>query len=429
MYDRNLLDESDSELAPAFIRAEEVLVSKYKAHVVQFVNMREHVKGLVKRSREEKKNGTAWSQRVIVQIADFAQNLDMPHFGSEQPGDIYYFSPLGIYLFGIVSPYHGDNDLLFCQYFTEGEGAKGGNNVSSLLWNSFKEDGFIERGERDGSMGEYALIMDNCGGQNKNRMVIRFLMLMTEIGIFKKASNVYLVRGHTKNACDRMFMLLKQHFHHKNVYTMDQLHRNLNENDDVNAVEIKSNKFFNLDELLDKYYKRPESGSVNRTHIFTMYQEKPGILELKDSTDSPVRTQNLKKGNVDITERKKQILDDLKKILPMKKPGIKPIKQIELGTKWRALVPEEYRDDVCPVPPNDIVEKYKREKKKNGTQKSAQIQKDPLLKMSVKQLKEELAKLKLPTSGLKKVLLERLTNARLQTQANKETNETVLTEV
>ena len=54
---------------------------------------------------------------------------------------------------------------------------------------------------------------------------------------------------------------------------MEQLRKKLNKNDNVNAVEIKSNKFFNLDELLDKYYKRPESGLVNQTHIFTMYQE------------------------------------------------------------------------------------------------------------------------------------------------------------
>ena len=100
-------------------------------------------------------------------------------------------------------------------------------------------------------------------------------------------------------------------------------------------------------------------------------------MELQDSTDSPFGIQNLKKGSVDNTERKKQILEDLKNILPMKKPGIKPIKQIELGTKWRILVPEEFCDDVCPVPLLDIVETYKHDKKdkSQGTQRVAQKQK------------------------------------------------------
>ncbi len=31
---------------------------------------------------------------------DFAQNMDIPHFGKEQPTDIYYFSPLTVNVFG-----------------------------------------------------------------------------------------------------------------------------------------------------------------------------------------------------------------------------------------------------------------------------------------------------------------------------------------
>ena len=31
---------------------------------------------------------------------DFAQNMDVPHFGEEQPADIYYFSPLTVNVFG-----------------------------------------------------------------------------------------------------------------------------------------------------------------------------------------------------------------------------------------------------------------------------------------------------------------------------------------
>ena len=56
---------------------------------------------------------------------------------------------------------------------------------------------------------------------------------------------------------------------------------------------------------------------------------------------------------MDDDKRKK----NLSKLVPMKKPGIQPIKQIELGTKWRALVPEEFWDDVCPIPLPELVEK------------------------------------------------------------------------
>ena len=76
----------------------------------------------------------------------------MPNFGSKQPGNTYYYSSLGIYLFGTVSPFVSSN-LLFALYFTQGEGAKGGNNVSSLLWNFFKLSRFMEKTNDEGLLG------------------------------------------------------------------------------------------------------------------------------------------------------------------------------------------------------------------------------------------------------------------------------------
>ena len=200
-YSADMIEESIEGLCPPFVRAVETIVSKFKLHVDQYSNMRKLVKEKIELSREHESMSKEWQSRTIVQIADFAQNLDLPHFGSEQPGDIYYFLPLGIYLFGIVLPCK-KKDTLFCQYYTKGKGAKGGNNVASMLWNNLKHTGIIEKCNTEGSLGEYIMVMDNCGGQNKNRMVIRFLLMLTEIGILQKASNVYLVRGHTKNACD-----------------------------------------------------------------------------------------------------------------------------------------------------------------------------------------------------------------------------------
>ena len=39
----------------------------------------------------------------------------------------------------------------------------------------------------------------------------------------------------------------------------------------------------------------------------------------------------------------------IKNIAPKTAPGIKPMKQVELATKWRPLVPVEYQDDICPI--------------------------------------------------------------------------------
>jgi hypothetical protein len=39
--------------------------------------------------------------------------------------------------------------------------------------------------------------MDNYGGQNKNRHVLRLMHFIVKRGVAKKANAIFLVRGHT----------------------------------------------------------------------------------------------------------------------------------------------------------------------------------------------------------------------------------------
>ena len=74
------------------------------------------------------------------------------------------------------------------------------------------------------------------------------------------------------------------------------MHDVLDSNDNVQAVRVSYQQFFDFDVFLDMIYKRPAAGTVNMTHIFTMYNDKPGILEHKDSSDTPVQKKSMKKG-------------------------------------------------------------------------------------------------------------------------------------
>ena len=38
--------------------------------------------------------GNAPGERILCYVADYAQNLPIPNFASEQPGATYYYSPL-----------------------------------------------------------------------------------------------------------------------------------------------------------------------------------------------------------------------------------------------------------------------------------------------------------------------------------------------
>ena len=43
-------------------------------------------------------------------------------------------------------------------------------------------------------------------------------------------------------------------------------------------------------------------------------------------------------------------------------PGIAPIKQCELYLKWRPFVPDQFKDEICPRPPKEVINKVKKEK-------------------------------------------------------------------
>jgi len=59
-------------------------------------------------------------------------NLKLPHFGAEQPHDIYYFSALTVNIFGLVDVTKFPTTMHAYGYL-EDKGGKGGNNVASLL--------------------------------------------------------------------------------------------------------------------------------------------------------------------------------------------------------------------------------------------------------------------------------------------------------
>lgn len=140
--------------------------------------------------------------------------MNIPNFSAEQPGATYYYSPLSVYPFGVVDCSTEPSELT-AHVFYEGEGKKGGNSVASMIWKQLELSGLI-----NGKCShEINFVFDNCTGQNKNRMVMRMLVILVKLGICTTARAIFLVKGHTKNDCDRMFNLMKKWYRKLNVYT------------------------------------------------------------------------------------------------------------------------------------------------------------------------------------------------------------------
>ena len=112
------------------------------------------------------------------------------------------------------------------------------------------------------------MVFDNCGGQSKNHIVLRYALYLVEKRIYKSVELVFLVCGHTKNVCDRMFKELKQKFHHKNVYTMSQLITVLDYLTLVHVIRAPRELHYDWDTYFDRLYKRPTAGTIDKNHIF-----------------------------------------------------------------------------------------------------------------------------------------------------------------
>jgi hypothetical protein len=105
--------------------------------------------------------------------------------------------------------------------YTEDQGGKGGNNVASLVMRGIQDLGWIKSNHTGKQL---SIIMDNCRGQNKNKFVLRLALMLVELRHFRVVELIFYIRGHTKNACDRLFSQLKKWWHKHQVFTMTQVY-------------------------------------------------------------------------------------------------------------------------------------------------------------------------------------------------------------
>ena len=125
--------------------------------------------------------------------------------------------------------------MTICMHTSEGK--KGGRNVCSLLLKHLNNKGLLDP---DDPYKELVIIMDNCSHQNKNKMVLRLVVYFVERGYFESATFAFLIVGHTKNPCDRLFNLAKLTYRKSQVFTHDQFLEKGGENEHVRDFELAS---------------------------------------------------------------------------------------------------------------------------------------------------------------------------------------------
>ena len=285
--------------------------------------------------------------RYLLKFAftgDYCQNMAIPYLGANQFGEAYYWSPLWVYCFGIADETSVDErTLMDAYYYFEHEGFKGGNNVASLIDKHFLKNNMLDK---DDPIGEVVFSFDNCGGQNKNQIVLGYFAHRVEEGYFNKVVVCFLVRGHTKNACDRTFNLLKNEYRKKDLYSSKQLDEVLNKAEDVTATKVEADEFLDWAAAIKPLFSMPPS-ETKKNHNFTFTKESPGVIRISVYDGETERSYSCRaRGGVAIDPKEREAYKQRSfPPPPEEKPVFTAIKRKELYDKWRPFVPEEHRID------------------------------------------------------------------------------------
>ena len=325
-------DDSDDDDDDDEQEHNEGVVEAASVHVEQAKIQRELFNQKIKDAKESR--DLPREQRTATWVLDYAQNMSLPQFGSEQPGQTYYLCPMNVYVFGIVDT---STDKLHAKVYGEDIAGKGGNCVASMIMEHVKEQLLPCPCETNiKPIKELNLVMDNCGGQNKNRHVLRLLNLIVQRRIAKKVNAIFLVKGHTKNPCDRMFNLLKQDTRQDNIYTPAMLFDALNRQEGVEATLFQS--FFDWEEYESRHMRKTIPG-IKSFHLFTVDAEHNDGFYMKRFANYGAEVSSIPviqgEKRVDLS----WVTEDPK---PMDAVGLTDIKHVELFDKWRPLIPEPY---------------------------------------------------------------------------------------
>lgn len=221
---------------------------------------------------------------VLVQAEDYGGSLPLPHYGFQRPAADYFNSNLMIHQF--VTSNLSDNTNRVTFYDERGQG-KGADALCSLRIRNllFQLDTYKARGTQIPS---YLInVMDNCVGQNKSHVVMKFFALVSLL-LFEKVVLLYLIPGHSHMVADRVVAWCKGALRNINIYSPVDMAKACDKVKGVSAefldhTDAKRPFYIMWEGILDKYFKNLPSGFTQ--NYFFEFDE--GIVTMKHLANSP----------------------------------------------------------------------------------------------------------------------------------------------
>ena len=182
---------------------------------------------------------------------------------------------------------------------------------------------------------------------------------------FKEVNFIFLIVGHTKNAADRLFNLLKTEYRLQNLFTFQALLETLVRSPMVTIHPTILDSFINYNKLMRDIYQ-PLSGKVKKNHIFSCNNVGDRMmLQQSDLAEHTTVLFNLRKKGIweDMTQDK--LAETTNSVLAVTIPnaGLNPYKMVEMYKNYRPVVPDEFQsDELYAKPSAEVWSKVKTEK-------------------------------------------------------------------
>jgi hypothetical protein len=219
---------------------------------------------------------------------DFAQQYRLPQLGAVQPGEYYYLSPMKVAVFGVVLtgsvgiPSHRSFYIVPEHVSTQNANVVVSclhQRINAMVW-------------EDPSNKVLRLHADNCGGQNKNKTVLWFLIEMVLRGVIDRVDLAFvavsggtgvvltrisfLLQGHSFFAPDQSFAAMRSQTRGRDVNSPDQLATLVNQ---LSNADVKVMEQADVLDWRDRYDGLPSFQGIRGWYRFVVRRSDRGVRD------------------------------------------------------------------------------------------------------------------------------------------------------
>ena len=191
---------------------------------------------------------------------------------------------------------------------------------------------------------------DNYSGQNKNNVMLQYLLWQVLTGRHQSVTLSFLITGHTKSSPDGSFGLIKRRFRKTEVNCLADLQDVVTSSSNVNLSQLCGNENGDVfvtshkwDDFLSTFFKKFEG--IKKFQHFRFLPD--GSIRVKHFVDTEESFHSVLKRNVTLP-------------LPDALPDVLQSASLDMKRQWylfneiRPFVSEEFQDIVTPRPKDPL---------------------------------------------------------------------------